>query len=57
MYFYQDINLQYKCKLDENGDVISKATMSMKIKGYAATGVYSFIVIIFGTAYKKLSLY
>lgn len=28
MYFYQKINLEYKSKLDENGDVIKKATMS-----------------------------
>ena len=57
MYFYQKINLEYKSKLDINGNAITTPTTEMKIKGYTATCVYSCVVIIFGTAYKKLSLY
>ena len=55
MVLYQYLMKDLKGLYDEEGRQINPPTMQEKILGYIITTVYSGIVIVFGTSYKKLA--
>ena len=57
MFLYQRIGLQFKPQYYPDGKLKSMPTTKEKMYGYLCTTVYSIVVILFGTIYKKLSLY
>lgn len=55
MFFYQYLLKGVKGTFDEHGNLIVEPTFEEKLIGYTYTAIYSGIVIIFGTMYKKLA--
>ena len=55
MYFYEYLITTTKGTLDEDGNVVIPPTMTETITGFFYTGVYSAIIILFGTLYKILA--
>ena len=55
MVFYQNIIITTKGTLDEQGNVIVPPSEVDSLMGNIYTTVYSLVVIIFGTLYKKIA--
>jgi hypothetical protein len=55
MVFYQNIIITTKGKMDSMGNIIEPPTETQQYMGTLYTTVYSVVVIIFGTLYKKLA--
>ena len=55
MVAYSHVILSTKGTMDEMGNVIVPPTDTDSLLGNIYTGVYSFVVVVFGTLYKKIA--
>ena len=55
MVAYSHIILSTKGTMDDMGNVIVPPTDTESMLGNIYTGVYSFVVVVFGTLYKKIA--
>jgi hypothetical protein len=55
MVFYSHVILSTKGTMDDLGNVIVAPTSTDSLLGNIYTGVYSLVVVVFGTLYKKIA--
>lgn len=55
MVFYQNIIITTKGTMDDMGNILVPPTEAEALLGNIYTGVYSLIVVVFGTLYKKIA--